>query len=488
MIENSLRILLKNTLTQKLEPLILNRSKTTKLFVCGITPYNDAHIGHARTYIFFDILIRFLRNKGVKIYYLQNVTDIDDKIISGARAKKINPIKYARNFEKSFREDMRSLKVISVTKYARASEHIPLIIKQIRTLVKKGHAYTIPNDGLYFDLKTYADYGKLAKRTIDQAEQATSRVDDSDKKRNKGDFALWKFPEMGSLKKLATLKNTKLYTKKIIEGEPLYFTEYGWGRPGWHIEDTAISEYYFGPQYDIHGGAIDLIFPHHEAELSQQESASGKVPFVRLWVHTGFLLVNGEKMSKSKGNFITIKDFLKYSKPNILRLIVLMHHYSSPINFSDELVQQAKNNIKSLEIFLYKLNLIITKNNSKNDYIKLEFDKMISKMEEAHYNDFNTSLALGHIFSFINIINNELEYISFHLKKEIRKSIFNIFKIWGIELSTIKIPQNIIKLCQKREIFRVSKNWVDADKIRDIITNFGFEIEDTESGPIIMPL
>ena len=293
-----------NTLSGKKERLIKPKGRPLRLFVCGPTVYDYSHLGHARTYLAFDIIVRYLNFQGFKVFYVQNITNIDDKIINRAKRLKKQPLALANFFEKKFYEDMKNLKITSVDKYARASDFIPQIIKQIQTLIKKGHAYKIEGDGYYFDLKTFPDYGKLSKRTVLEAEDAVSRIDEGVAKRNKGDFALW-----------------KLTNEKSSWPTPL-----GQGRPGWHIEDTAISESFFGPQYDLHGGANELKFPHHEAEIAQQESASGKKPFVKIWIHTGVLFINGKKMSKSLKNFISIHDFLKNKDANLLRWIVLNHH------------------------------------------------------------------------------------------------------------------------------------------------------------------
>ena len=325
-----------NTLSNQKEELELLNKQNIKLFVCGPTVYDYIHIGNARTYLIFDAFARYLRAVGYKVYYLQNITDIDDKIISRAKESGMNVKQIARKFEKEYLLDEKSLGINSVTKHIRATAHIKEIVKQIQTLIEKNYAYKIENDGYYFDITKFADYGKLSNRTVLQAEDSVSRIDESVGKKNRGDFALWKFYK---------------------DGEPFWKTALGNGRPGWHIEDTAITEKFFGPQYDIHGSAIDLIFQHHEAELAQQEAASEKNPFVKIWMHSGFLNSKGNKMSKSNGAFLTVKDFLKTNDPNILRLISLNHHYRSPIEYSDELVFQTKEQWSNLLQFLAKLNI-----------------------------------------------------------------------------------------------------------------------------------
>jgi len=277
------------------------KGKKVNLFVCGPTVYDFPHIGHARTYVVFDAFVKFLRQKGFKVFYLQNITDIDDKIIDRAKEKKITPKKLALLFEKEYLKDMKSLKVDSVTKYARATDYIKEIISQVKRLLDKSFAYQA-KDGIYYDISKFKNYGKLARRTILQAEDGVCRIDQAKGKRNRGDFCLWKLSK---------------------NGEPKWESPFGWGRPGWHIEDTAICEKHFGFQYDIHGGARDLIFPHHEAEIAQMEALSDKSPMVKHWIHTGFLTVSDKKMSKSLGNFITIRDFQKKYPYRVLRLFVL---------------------------------------------------------------------------------------------------------------------------------------------------------------------
>ncbi|KKU84749.1 MAG: Cysteinyl-tRNA ligase, partial [Parcubacteria group bacterium GW2011_GWA2_47_8b] len=307
-------MLIHDTLSGKKEDLEkVADNKKLRLFVCGPTVYDYIHIGNARTYIVFDNLVRYLRALGVKVFYLQNITDIDNKIIRRAAEENTNAKSLAKKYEKYYHEDEKALGIKSVTKYARATAHIKQIVRQIQTLIAKGHAYKI-DDGYYFDISTFPEYGKLAKRTVNQAEDSVSRIDENVNKKNKGDFALWKFKK---------------------ENEPSWKTPIGEGRPGWHIEDTAITERWFGPQYDIHGGAVDLKFPHHEAEIAQQEAASGKKPMVKVWMHSGFLVVGGEKMAKSSGNFVTVRDFLKQYPVEVLRYLVAAHHYRSPLDYSE---------------------------------------------------------------------------------------------------------------------------------------------------------
>ncbi len=452
-----------NTLSGVKEP--LPKKKELKLFVCGPTVYDYSHIGHARTYVAFDNIVRYLKSRKIKLFYLQNITDIDDKIIARADERNVSWEKISKDFEKAYYRDMKALGVKSVTKYARASDYIKEIEKQVKTLIKKGYAYEIPWDGWYFDLSKFPEYGKLSHRTIGQATDGVSRIDSSNNKRNTGDFCLWKFSR---------------------EGEPSWKSTLGEGRPGWHIEDTAISETFFGPQYDIHGGAVDLKFPHHEAEIAQQESASGKRPFVKIWMHTGFLLINGEKMSKSLGNFTTIRDFLAKHSAETLRMMIASHHYRSPIDYTENLAEQAKASLKRIRNFLARLGMI-----NKSGAVSAEVKNLISaadqSFETAMEDDFNSPEALASIFNLLN----GLEKVIWNLNKSeaslIKKVLVKKMEIFGIPLGKpSKIPSKITELAKKRELFRKSKQFIQSDAIRKELDALGYIIEDTPAGPLVL--
>lgn len=448
-----------NTLTRKKEIFRPRKDKNVHLFVCGPTVYDFSHLGHARTYLIFDAIVSYLRWKKYKVFYLQNITDIDDKIIKRAKEKRVSPRELARRFEKEYYKDMESLKINTVTKYARATDYIPEIISQVKRLLEKGYAYQI-KDGIYFDIKKFKDYGKLSGRTVLQAEDAVSRIDESVEKRNKGDFCLWKFSK---------------------EGEPKWKSPWGYGRPGWHIEDTAICEKHFGFQYDIHGGARDLIFPHHEAEIAQMEALSGKKPMVRYWLHTGFLTVGGKKMSKSLKNFITIRDFLKNHTPEVLRMFFFQAHYLSPIDFSEEKINQAKESLKRLEDFYQKIKEISGSHNNKGGKLSEESVDILD-------DDFNTPEFFSFLFEVVKESNKKIDKLS---SKEISdisslfsfvNKIFKIFRDFSFE-----IPKNIRKLLEEREKLRKKKMWKEADEIRKKIKELGYEVEDTPKGPRIKP-
>ncbi len=455
-----------NSLTKKKEVFRPRKDKKINLFVCGPTVYDFSHIGHARTYIVFDAFVKFLRQKRFNVFYLQNITDIDDKVINKAKEKKIRAKKLALLFEKEYLKDMKSLRIDSVTKYARATNYIKEIISQIKRLLDKDFAYQT-KDGIYYDISKFKNYGKLARRTVLQAEDGVCRIDQAKGKKNKGDFCLWKLSK---------------------KGEPKWKSPFGWGRPGWHIEDTAICEKHFGFQYDIHGGARDLIFPHHEAEIAQMEAISDKSPMVRYWIHTGFLTVSGKKMSKSLRNFITIRDFLKNHHCRVLRLLVLKSHYRSPINYSEKLISQTKKELEKIDEFVNRIKNPRTRASSVRGKQNSKLVKNAEEnFEKAMDNDFNTPKAFAVIFELINKANSLMDKNL--LGQAEAKKILEFLKKTDMILGFIfcskkkeKIPQKIIKLANKREEYRQQKNWKKADKIRKEIEKLGYKIEDTQKG------
>ena len=362
---------LHNTLLRELEEFKPINSDVIQLFVCGPTVYDFDHIGHAKTYTQFDIVARTLRYLGYNVKYVQNITDIDDKIIMRAKEKDVEPSVLALEYMKYHIDDMEKLGNTSVDKYAPATDYILQIVSQVKRLLEKGFAYKT-SDGYYFDIKKFDDYGKLSGRRALGPNDAVSRIDENPEKRNPGDFCLWKFKK---------------------EGEPSWSTDgLEEGRPGWHIEDTAITETEFGSQYDIHGGAIDLIFPHHEAEIAQMESISGMKPFVRYWLHTGFLNINSEKMSKSLKNFITIREvFERIVSPLSLRYLFLLSHYRTTANFTWEALEAAENAYMKLKDFM-----------SKMPFDTGEIDQAYkAKFVEKLENDFNTPQALAVLWTLV---------------------------------------------------------------------------------------
>lgn len=418
----------------------------------------------------------------MKVRYLQNITDVDDKIIQRAKKEQKNPRDFARTFTKAYLKDIKALGITAVDTYAPATRFIKEIVLQVQTLIKKDVAYEISGEGYYFDIAKFKRYGALARRTVAQAEDATSRVDESIKKKNKGDFSLWKFV---SIKKQGSdIRDGK---KKfiIVEGEPAWNTSLGLGRPGWHIEDTAISEHYFGPQYELHGGGLDLKFPHHEAEIAQQEAASGKRPFVRVWMHTGMLLVEKEKMSKSKGNFLTIRDILQAHSPPSLRLSVLQHHYRSPMNYESDSLVKASSAIDGIAQFLAKLDLIKKINPAGKECMRVSL--YAKKFDDALADDMNTPLALAQIFSLINDAYGVIWRLNRSSIMDIERFIKTSLRTFGITLNKTNIPASVTKLAHTRNQHRTSQQFMHADRLRKKIEALGYTVEDTPVGPFVWP-
>jgi cysteinyl-tRNA synthetase len=437
-----------NSLTRTVQPLEPRNGTSVQMFVCGPTVYDRVHLGNARTFTIFDVVAKWLRHRGYDVTYIQNITDIDDKIIARATEQGREPLNYAAEYDDAFRADMTALGNTAVSQYARATTHIPQVISQVKTLIAKGNVYLIEKDGWYFDLTTFPDYGKLSGRTGIAAQDAVSRIDDSDKKRNTGDFCVWKLSK---------------------PGEPVWEdAELGAGRPGWHIEDTSITEHYFGPQYDIHGGGMDLKFPHHEAEIAQQEAASGKVPFVKYWMHAGFLENKTEKMSKSKGNFATLHELLKTYDPAVLRFYLLSNHYRSPLDFSDKALDAAQAAVNRMSEVMHK----------KSDTV-VDTASVMTEIADAMDDDFNTPRAFGAIFNFVKEINT---------KGAIPPQTFfaTISELFGIiPTTTNEIPGDIQKLVDERQTAREQKDFTTSDSIRDRLAEHGYTVDDTPYGPLL---
>ena len=445
-------IYLTNTLTRKKEKFEPINDKKVNLFVCGPTVYDYPHIGNAKTYTQFDFLVRFLRYSGFVVFYLQNITDIDDKILNRSSELGIDWKELTTKYEGIYMENMGKLNNISVTKYARATDYIEQIVKQVKTLMEKGYAYTI-DDGIYFEISKFPNYGKLSGRTELKQEDSISRIDENTQKRGWNDFCLWKFSK---------------------PDEPSWKTDIGEGRPGWHIEDTAITQNFFGPQYDIHGGAVDLIIPHHEAEIAQMESASGKKPLVKYWLHTAFLMVDGKKMSKSLGNFYTIDDVIKKGfDPIALRYLFLGANYRETMNFTWDSLQAAQNGLERLrnQVSSLKTNVDRTvlseeKEEKVNDYR----DRFL----EALSDDLSTPKALAVLWDMLKSnIPSEDKY----------DLAMSFDEILGLKLSEIpnsknQIPDNIQTLIDQREKLRKEGKYEEADKIRNQIQELGFNISD----------
>ncbi|MEM3371844.1 MAG: cysteine--tRNA ligase [Candidatus Korarchaeum sp.] len=454
-----------NTLSRRLEPFEPLVGKRVFMFVCGPTVYDYSHLGHARTYVFYDTLARFLRRLGYSLFYLQNITDVDDKIVNRAKEDGRHPIELAREFENYYYEDMRALNVTSVNLYARASDYIKEIFEQIEGLLKKGHAY-MTETGVYFDITTFPDYGKLSGQRPE--ELRVHRIEPDPTKRNPGDFALW---------------------RNRPREEFGWDSPWGYGRPGWHIEDTAISIKHFGKQYDIHGGAIELSFPHHEAEIAQAESLTGEKPFVKYWIHTGLLTVEGEKMSKSLGNFVTIREALERYDANVLRLFLLSRHYRSPIDFKWEYLEQAKGSYERIVNCLENFKELDLGESSEE---KSFLDRIRGRRNEFYrrmMDDLNTAEAISELHEIVREVNAYSERegkISEGGKAEVLATFSELLDILGLSIregpegSALNALVSLI--LGIREDLRRRRDYDLADEIRAKMREIGFEVQDTPRG------
>lgn len=447
-----MEIYLTNTLTRKKEKFIPINDKKVNLFVCGPTVYDYSHLGHAKTYSQFDFVVRYLRYVGFDVFYLQNITDIDDKILARAKESNTSWKELTAKYEKLYMSDMQKLNIKSVTKYARATDYIEQIVKQVKTLMEKGFAYKI-DDGIYFEISKFPEYGKLSGRTELKKDDSISRIDENSQKKGWNDFCLWKFSK---------------------PDEPSWETEIGAGRPGWHIEDTAITETFFGPQYDIHGGAVDLIIPHHEAEIAQMEAASGKVPLVRYWMHTAFLMVDGKKMSKSLGNFYTIDDVVKKGfDPLALRYLFLGANYRELMNFTWDSLRAAQNGLERLRSQVASLKKE-TERTILSEEKQEKIDGFRSAFTEALNDDMNTPKALAVLWEVLksNIPSTDKYDLA-----------MNFDEVFGLELDKKPVEKEmsdeVRNLMEKREQLRKEKKFEEADKIRKQIEEAGFSIKDT---------
>ncbi len=447
-----------NSLSRSEEP--LPDQKKIRLFVCGPTVYDYLHLGNARTYVFFDFFAKFLRARGYDVDYLQNITDVDDKIIARAMTDGTSTDKVARFFTDAYFEDMEALGVDAVSTYAPATQFISQIVAQVERLIDKGFAYKIEGDGWYFDIAKDPEYGKLSGRTAAQAEDGVSRIDDSIGKRNKGDFCLWKFTQTS-----------------LSDFEPRWPSSLGPGRPGWHIEDTAISEFHFGPQYEIHGGGVDLKFPHHEAEIAQQESASGLEPFVRIWMHTGALTVEGKKMSKSAGNFVTIRDFLEKEGRHataLLRWMAFSHHYRSPFDFSERALAQAKKELETLYTRHMELH------GCTPEDVPAEW---MARFNDALNDDLNTPKALSVLMEATK---------GGTMAPGAKLMLFSLFDTtFGFDIGktaslTDAISEEITGKFEEYKTSRSNKQFVQSDALRKELEGLGYEVRDTEDGSMIV--
>lgn len=452
-----------NTLTRKKEAFKPIQKGLVKIYSCGPTVYDYAHIGNFRAYVCSDILKRYLKYKGYKVRHVMNITDVDDKTIKGANREGISLKEFTRRYEKAFFEDIETLNIDRADIYPRATEHIKEMAAIIKKLLKNGTAYK-SEDGIYFDISKFKNYGNLSHTKLEGLETGKRIKQDQYEKEQAQDFALW-----------------KAYDKE--DGNVVWKTDIGDGRPGWHIECSAMSMKYLGEHFDIHAGGVDLIFPHHENEVAQSE-ASTKKKFVNYWVHNEHLLVDGHKMSKSLGNFYTLRDLLNKSyTPRAIRYLLLSAHYKMQLNFTEEAVKAAENAAQRLDDFMIKLKEI------KNAYKNKDIGKLIQKTKKEFGNamddDLNISIALAHIFEFIKEINTLMMHskIGKNDSKKIINFMHGIDKVLGIlKEKEGRLTPELKKLINEREKARKEKDYAKADKIREELKQKGIVLEDTKEG------
>jgi cysteinyl-tRNA synthetase len=469
-----------NTLTRQKEKFEPIHEGLVGMYVCGPTVYSDSHIGHGKSYVSFDVIVRYLRYLGNKVLYIQNITDVghllddgEDRMLKQSKIEKIHPMQIAEKITQSYFEDMDKLGIVRPDISPRASGHIIEQIEMIKQLLAKGFAYEV-NGSVYYDVQKFRNYGKLSGRVLDEAVEGT-RVESRSEKRNPVDFALWKKAESGHIMH--------------------WPSPWGEGFPGWHIECSAMSMKYLGETFDIHGGGMDNQFPHHECEIAQSESATGK-PFVKYWIHNNLVTVGGKKMSKSLGNFVTLKDaFIKYD-PLVIRFFILQSHYRSTLDFSDEALQGAKTGYEKLLTTLRNLREELQKAESEKRTEGAGFDLSSYKKRflEAMDDDFNAPLAMGVLFELSREINQTLhsdQKLSFDILKQINACFSELGgRILGIipeQMSTKRDGENIESqlmdiLVKVRQRAKQEKAYWTADMIRKELEALGIRLEDKKDG------
>ena len=461
-----------NTLTNQKEEFKPIDPPNVNMYMCGPTVYDYFHIGNARSFINADFIRRYLEFKSYNVKYVMNLTDVDDKIINKSNEEKIKPEKVAEKYIEAFFEDIDKLKIKKADVYPKATMHMDDIIRMIKELEEKDFAYNV-NGNVFYDVGKFVEYGKLSGKKIDELESG-SRVEVNVEKKNPLDFALW---------------------KKAKEGEPYWESPWGNGRPGWHIECSAMSCKHLGETFDIHAGGNDLIFPHHENEIAQSEAANQK-KFVNYWIHFGFLNMDNEKMSKSLGNFFTARDVLKKYSAETIRMLFAQTHYRGPLNFSDELLSAAEKGLEKLNNLALKINDEIKLNRQKGNSPDFDFEKYLIAFTNAMDDDFNTPQGIAAIFDLVKDVNRtiaENEYViaEFYLsvKAFLKKTASDVFGILDFDKlsksSDGKLEGELIELLiQLRTDAKKEKNYALADKIRSELNNLGVILEDSKDRTI----
>jgi cysteinyl-tRNA synthetase len=456
-----------NTLTRRVEEFSSLRPGRINMFVCGPTVWDSSHVGHAKTYIAYDIMARYLHRKGYSVFFILNITDIDDKIINRAKSEGRDPLKLADKYAQDFYRDMKDLGVETVNLYAKATDHIPEIIGQIQGLIDKSIGYNVEGD-VYFDISKFPSYGKLSKLRLE--ELTVHRVDPDPRKRNPGDFVLWKSQKPGEIS---------------------WDSPWGKGRPGWHIEDTAITLTYFGATYDLHGGGNELIFPHHEAEVAQAEALTGKSPLARYWLHTGLLNVSGREMHKSLGNIIPIQEALRSNGRDALRVLYASTHYRSPLEYTTEALEQAGSLAKRFTRVHEQLSLSAkdraqtTTRESMPGDLEEAYDQFFRAMDD----DFNTPAALTAYIKIVALAEEELK----HPERSRVITLLNVLSELGAILGVLETPsasqerlaQLVGLLLELRVELRSKRDYATADRIRNRMIKMGFVVEDAAQSELV---
>ncbi|MFH1269705.1 MAG: cysteine--tRNA ligase [Candidatus Omnitrophota bacterium] len=446
-----------NSLSRKIEEFIPLKPPKVNIYTCGVTVYDESHIGHARSLYIFDVVRRYLKYRGFDVEFVRNITDIDDKIINRAKELKIGWKDLVKKYIDRYYDDLKALGIAKGDYEPRATENIPDMIKHIEGLVTKSFAY-VTDSGVYFNVRKFKDYGKLSGQGIDQMHSG-ARIEPDETKEDPLDFALW---------------------KKSRPDEPAWDSPWGAGRPGWHIECSVMSQKFLKTDtLDIHAGGRDLIFPHHENEIAQAEALTDK-PFAKYWIHHGLLTINGQKMSKSLGNFVTIKDFIeKYKNADLLKMFFLSAHYSHPIDYNEEKIGEAKKALERILILMGKIEEGAASKKSR------EIEDIRNKFISAMDDDFNTPQALASIFDLVNIANKNIDDSDFvFAAKNALKELLGIF---GISLEIKRAPgiitdSEIKEKIAQRERARQNKDYALSDKIRIEFEEKGIILEDTKDG------
>lgn len=457
-----------NTLSRKKEPFETLEPGRVRMYVCGLTVYDKAHVGHARSAVVFDVIRRYLEYRGYQVRHVMNYTDVEDKVIRRAAEKGVEPLALAQGYLEEYAEQLMALNVLPATVSPRASQEIGRIIEMIRGLIERGYAYSLEGD-VYFRVAEDRDYGKLSGRRPEDM-RAGARLEVDDRKQDPADFALWKAAK---------------------PGEPAWESPWGHGRPGWHIECSAMNLEYLGEQIDIHGGGNDLIFPHHENEIAQTESLTGK-PFARYWIHNGMLQLGDEKMSKSLGNIITIQEFLDRYSGDTMRMLVLNSNYRAPLTFNEEVMQQAERALERLRGGLRPADAPDAKAsealNEAAAVLATAAEEARLRFEEAMDDDFNTAGALSHLFELVRAINLARDAgVHGQALDQAQQRLRSLAGVLGFRLEAeahghLAAAPFIDLLLEIREGLRHAKQWALADQIRDRLGEMGVTLEDGKDG------